>query len=95
MPYEVPLRMLSPYGTLDIYAHPMCGEAPIITVAIRQGQATAHQLAPVALAGINEVMRVDAMQGRSPTEALVSPRTWATLNSLMVATRDFAASNLR
>lgn len=35
------------------------------------------------------------MQGRSPTEALVSPRTWATLNSLMVATRDFAASNLR
>lgn len=77
------LSVWTPFGRMDVYAHPMCGEDTIIAIARTQQQTTAHRLDSATPAAIEEVLRVETMEGRWATEALVSPRAWATLNSLM------------
>lgn len=89
------LSIWTPYGRMDVYAHPMCGEDTIITIARAQHQTHAHRLESATPAAVEEVLRVETMEGRRSTEALISPRAWATLNSLMCFERSFNDSFVR
>ncbi len=84
---ELVMRM--PGGPVRIIAHSLASEGTMLVFS--DNVTMAHEVQPDSL-GVADGLRAEADAGRRPSIAIVSPLTWAALNTEMAATRRYDAT---